>query len=314
MSRRALAIVNPAAGGGRCGRLAPPALDELRQAGLELAVAETRAPGEATRIARAAYAEGVRHFIAVGGDGTSFEIVNGLYPEALGAAAPPTLGFLPLGTGNSFLRDFTVEARARNGVEARERKGDGASYARAALVEGKRRPCDVIRLRHREGDVYFINILSLGFVADVCTLANRRFKRFGELGYGLGVVATVASLASRPIPFAIDGACFDHPLAFLSVSNSRFTGGKMMMAPGAEISDGWADVIEVGALGRAALIRTFPKIFTGGHVEHPAVRARRARALEFKLDGPRDAMIDGEVIALWPERLDVLPQALEVCV
>ncbi len=296
---RVLAVVNPAAGGGRCGRLAPAALDRLRQAGLDLTVQETRRAGDGTELARAAYAEGVRHFIAVGGDGTSFEIVNGLFPEALATGARPTLGFLPLGTGNSFLRDFTT---------------DGANHAQSALLAGKRRPCDVIRLRTREGDVYFINILSLGFVADVCTLANRRFKRFGELGYGLGVMATVARLTPRPIPFAIDGVTYEQPLAFVSISNSRFTGGKMMMAPGADIADGLADVIVVGALGRAALIRTFPKIFTGLHVEHPAVRASRASSLEFKLDGPCDAMIDGEVITLWPERLDVLPLALEVCV
>lgn len=295
-----LAIVNPAAGGGRCGRLAPEALAALEAAGVRLRVVETHAPGDATRLARAAYAEGVRHFIAVGGDGTGFEIVNGLFPEALAAApdARPTLGFLPLGTGNSFLRDFT---------------SDGASYAKQALLSGLRRPCDVLCLHHREGVTYFINLLSLGFVADVCTVTNRRFKRFGELGYGLGVVVTVAGLSCRPIPFSVDeGPVERDPLAFVSVSNSRFTGGKMMMAPGADIADGFADVVAVGKLGRLALVCTFPKIFDGLHVEHPAVRTQRARGMTFELGGPCDAMIDGEVLSLWPERLEVLHHALEV--
>src|SRR5271156_2134097 len=106
-----LAIVNPAAGGGRCGRLAPEILKRLRDSGIEMEVARTTRAGEASELARRAYAQGVRNFLAVGGDGTSYEIVNGLFPEAL-TRERPALGFLPLGTGNSFLRDFTT-----NGIE-----------------------------------------------------------------------------------------------------------------------------------------------------------------------------------------------------
>ena len=104
-----LAIVNPAAGGGRSRKLLGPALERLRSGGVAIELAETKGGGDATRIAREAYRSGQRRFIAVGGDGTSYEIVNGLFPEALDDERP-TLGFLPLGTGNSFLRDFTTVA------------------------------------------------------------------------------------------------------------------------------------------------------------------------------------------------------------
>ncbi len=300
MGKRFVAIVNPAAGGGRCGKQAPSALRGLCDAGLDIVVEETRAAGDATRITREAYARGVRHFIAVGGDGTGFEIVNGLFPEALSAEDKPSLGFLPLGTGNSFLRDFTDQ---------------GAAYSRQALIDDRTRPCDVIRLDHKEGSTFYINLLSLGFVADVCTVTNKRFKPFGEAGYGLGVVVTVAGLACRPIPLSADGAAFEEaPMAFVSINNSRFTGGKMMMAPHADTADGLADIISVGHLGRVSLIKTFPKIFDGTHVAHPSVRESRAKHIEFRLERPADAMIDGEVIRLWPERLDVLHHVLEVYV
>ena len=82
------------------------ALERLRAGGIAVDVAETRSAGDATRMAREAYGQGQRKFIAVGGDGTSYEVVNGLFPEA-SAGERPTLGFLPLGTGNSFLRDFS---------------------------------------------------------------------------------------------------------------------------------------------------------------------------------------------------------------
>jgi diacylglycerol kinase (ATP) len=300
MTGRTLAIINPAAGGGRSGREADAALAKLREAGLAVEAVRTSAPGEATAIARKAYAEGVRSFIAVGGDGTGFEIVNGLFPEAIGAAEPPRLGFLPLGTGNSFLRDFTTE---------------GAAHSMRTLAAGTCRRTDVIRLTHKAGETYYINILSLGFVADVCTVTNRRFKRFGEAGYGLGVFTTVAGLKSRPIPFACDGGpAVREPVTFVSFNNSRFTGGSMMMAPNADTADGLCDVIVVKQLGRFGLLRTFPKIFDGSHLAHPAVSSTRAKSVSFELDAPIDCMIDGEVISLWLTRLDVLPGALEVCV
>ena len=298
MTERYLAIVNPAAGGGRCGKAAPDAIRGLRAGGIDVAVAETHAAGDATRIAREAYADGVRRFIAEGGDGTGFEIVNGLFPEAIGAKERPTLGFLPLGTGNSFLRDFTTE---------------GAVHSRRALLTHLSRPIDVVRLEHREGAVFYINILSLGFVADVCTVTNKRFKPLGEAGYGLGVVVTVAGLRCRPVPMRADeGALDEAPAAFVSFNNSRFTGGKMMMAPDADASDGMVDIVRVGRLGRVSLMRTFPKIFSGSHVQHPAVTTSRAKHIEFSFTCPADAMIDGEVIRLWPTRLEVLHHALEV--
>ena len=122
-----LAIVNPAAGGGRSHKLLGPALERLRAGGVEVKVAVTKARGEATEMARSAYGRGVRNFVAVGGDGTAYEIVNGLYPEALDGERP-TLAFLPLGTGNSFLRDFSDR---------------GVEHAIEALLAGRRRACDV---------------------------------------------------------------------------------------------------------------------------------------------------------------------------
>src|ERR1700678_3457005 len=140
VTERFLAIVNPAAGGGKCGRLAAAALDRVRRLGIDLDVRQTTKAGQATEFARGAYGAGPRNFIAVGGDGTSYEIVNGLFPEAE-TGDRPSLGFLPLGTGNSFLRDFTTR---------------GVENTIDALRDGRRRGCDVIRLRHSKGEIYFL--------------------------------------------------------------------------------------------------------------------------------------------------------------
>jgi len=187
-----LAVVNPAAGAGRCGRLAPAALDSLRKAGIAMETAESKRPGHAAQLAREAYQAGYRRFLAVGGDGTSFEIVNGLFPGAEADATDqrPTLAFLPLGTGNSFLRDFTDR---------------GAEYAREALLAGRQRPCDLLRLTHHQGVLHYINLLSIGFPADVASLTNRRFKPLGELGYLLGILVCLIRLHRRAFPLRADG-------------------------------------------------------------------------------------------------------------
>ena len=300
LSGNFLAIVNPAAGGGRCGKLAKAALDKLRAAGVAIEVAETSAAGEATLFARAAYAKGQRKFIAVGGDGTAFEIVNGLFPEAT-AGERPTLGFLPLGTGNSFLRDFTDR---------------GAEHSMEAIIAERRQACDVFLLKHADGTLYFINLLSMGFTADVTAAANRSFKALGELGYVLGVLVCLARLTRRSFPLRADDELeFDcRRCLFLAFGNSKYTGGKMMIAPGASISDGLVEYVRWGPIGRMGLLRNLPSLFDGSHMAHPLASRRAARHIEFALEAPVDVMVDGEVFTLDCRRVEVLPGALDVLV
>ena len=300
MNRGFLAIVNPAAGGGRCGRMARAALDQLRTAGVELEVSETTGPGQATALARAAYARGCRQFIAVGGDGTACEIVNGLFPEAA-TGERAALGFLPLGTGNSFLRDFTDR---------------GAEHAAAAIIAGRRRACDVLRLSHAACELYFINLLSMGFAADAAVAASRRFKRLGEFGYVLGVLLCLARLRRRAFPLRVDDdAEWDRRRClFLSFNNSKFTGGKMMIAPQASTNDGLIEYVRWGPVGRLQLARNFSALFDGSHIRHPQASRRAVRRIEFALDAPVDVMVDGEVLTLDCRCIDVLPGALDVLV
>jgi diacylglycerol kinase (ATP) len=295
---RYLAIVNPAAGGGRSRKMLGPALDRLRAGGVAVEVAETLSAGDATRIAREAYRRGFRKFIAVGGDGTSYEVVNGLFPEA-SASQRPTLGFLPLGTGNSFLRDFSTR---------------GVEHAIESLIAKKRRACDVLRLRYRGGVLHYINLLSVGFPADVATLRARRFSRQGELGYVISIFLGLARLDRRPFPVRVDGETeFDRRRClFLTFNNSKFTGGTMMIAPNAETSSGLIEYVRWGAIGRLGLMRNLPGLYDGTHINHPLAERKAVRKVEFNLNGPVDVMVDGEVLTLQCEVLDVLPGALNV--
>jgi YegS/Rv2252/BmrU family lipid kinase len=305
VDEKLLAIINPAAGGGRCRKLVGPALERLLAGGIALETIETRAPGDATRIARDAYARGYRKFLAVGGDGTSYEVVNGLFPDALTASREeepiPTLGFLPLGTGNSFLRDF----------------GDqGVEHAMRALLDRRSRVCDVLRLTHQGGVLHYINLLSVGFAADVNILRQRRFKNSGQMGYWASIFLGLAQLKRRPFPVRAAGESeFDRrPCLFLSFNNSKFTGGTMMIAPTAATDDGLIDFVRWGPIGRAGLVRNLGGLYDGTHIRHPLAESRKTPRVEFDLDGPVDVMMDGEALTVRCEAIDVLPSVLRVVV
>ncbi len=296
--KKTLALVNPVAGGGKATSRAYAALERLRAAQYNLEVLETTGPGMATEKVRRAYDQGTRRFLAVGGDGTAFEVINGLFPQAWEDHETPTLGLLPAGTGNSFLKDFTT---------------DGLDYSLNSILEERHRKCDVLRLIHASGTLHFINLMSLGFVSDVCQLRNQQFSRWGTAGYVLAVLISLARLKPYVLPIRVEGKPEGAPhRTFLSVTNSRFTGGNMMMAPQADTNDGKADLVSVSPLSRLGLFAAFPKIFRGTHLEMDSVTSTHVDAVDFDLDRELDVMIDGEMVRLLPKRVEVLPGALEV--
>jgi diacylglycerol kinase (ATP) len=295
---RFFAIVNPAAGGGSSAKFAGATLARLRESGLNIDVIASSAPGHAGDLAHESYAQGYRNFLAVGGDGTAHEILNGIFsrntsPDRI------ALGFLPLGTGNSFLRDFT-----RAGSEAPIQ----------ALLENRKRPVDLIRLTHATGEVYSFNILSLGFTADVGAITNRLFKPLGHLGYLLGVFVRVVQLKRRAFTLRCDNETVwdDRRSLFLTFNNSKYTGGTMLIAPQADPSDGFIEFVRWGPIGRLALLRMLPRLYDGSHIEHPLASRKSVRHVEFNIPAPVDVMIDGEILTLKCKSLDILPSALDV--
>jgi diacylglycerol kinase (ATP) len=295
---RFIAIVNPAAGGGRAAKLAGPKLAELRAQGLSIDVIASASPGHAAQLAREGYAQGYRRFLAVGGDGTAHEIINGIFSDG-----PPqrrvSLGFLPFGSGNSFLRDFTR---------------DGAAASVAALLEGRTRPVDLLRLTHADGEIYSFNLVSVGFTADVGAIANRMFKPLGRHGYLFGVFVRVAQLHHRPFALRSDGDIEwdERRCLFLAFNNSQYTGGKMQIAPTADPSDGLIEFVRWGPIGRLGLLRTLPRLFDGSHIKHPLAARKSVRHVDFNVTEPVDVMIDGEIRTLKLISLDILPAALDV--
>ena len=218
-----LAIVNPAAGGRASGEACRRGSCTTQEYGLLVDVIASTSAGHVAQLANEAYEQGYRRFLAVGGDGTAHELINGAF-HGSEARQRIGLGFLPMGTGNSFLRDFTQNDAAQHSIEA--------------IVSGRKRSVDVLRLKHADGTVYSFNLLSVGFTADVGALTNRIFKPFGHLGYLLGVFVGVVQLKRRSFKLRCDDdkQWDDRRCLFLTFNNSKFTGGTMMIAPTASPS------------------------------------------------------------------------------
>jgi diacylglycerol kinase (ATP) len=298
VNEKFLAIVNPAAGGGRSAKRAGAELGRLKDSGLRIDVIASTGPAHAPELASEAFDQGYRRFLAVGGDGTAHEIINGIFRRAT-PASRIELGFLPLGTGNSFLRDFT---------------NNGAESSLEALQTGRKRRVDLLRLQHASGTLYSFNLLSTGFTADVGAITNRAFKRFGHLGYLLGVFVKVIQLKRRAFKMRCDNDTeWDvRRCLFLAFNNSKYTGGTMLIAPGADPTDGLIEYVRWGPIGRLGLLKMLPRLYDGTHLDHPLAERRAVRRVEFELDAPVDVMIDGEILTLNCRTLEILPGAMDV--
>jgi len=298
VNEKFLAIVNPAAGGGRSAKRAASELARLKERGLRIDVIASEGPAHASDLAREAFDQGYRRFLAVGGDGTAHEIINGIFQHAK-RANHVELAFLPLGTGNSFLRDFTQ---------------NGAESSFQALVAGRKRRVDLLRLEHSAGTIYSFNLLSVGFTADVGALTNRVFKPFGHLGYLLGVFVKVVQLNHPVFKMRCDDdrEWDERPCLFLSFNNSKFTGGTMLIAPQADPQDGLIEYVRWGPISRLGLLKMLPRLYDGTHLNHPLASRRAVKHIAFDLPQPVDVMVDGEIITVKCQSLEVEPGAMDV--
>ena len=289
------AIVNRAAGGGRCARQAPAELASLERRGVTLEVVFTEGRRHATALAKRAAEEGRRRFLSVGGDGTAAEVVNGLVNA--GVSQECELAMLPLGTGNSFLRDFGIT---------------DTQAAANAIARGEAAPVDVLRLTHEGGVIHFINTMGTGFVARAGELTNKRFKSLGSAGYVAAVLICVARLEYEDNTLRYDGVTDDARTVLTSFSNSQYTGGSMRMAPDARPTDGVLDVVRAGPLGRGALVAAFGRIFSGTHTDLDEVWTHQVERVEFMNPSWQAVLIDGDLFHLTPLSVDVLPGALRL--
>lgn len=296
---RTLLVVNPAAGHGRGRKVFEGLEPRLRDAipGLEVRFSEHA--GHTVEIGRQAAGAGYDRILCLGGDGTPYELLNGLYADGR-PGRRPELGQIPAGTGNSFLRDFGIES---------------PDQALEAILAGRRRPVDLVEFEEQENGRtvrrYSLNIIGVGLIADILQLTNERLKFLGAAGYSLAVLARLVRGMSNRIVIEADGTRLEAANSALVVSNSKFTGGKMMIAPRADTGDGRADLVLFNDVNRREIVSIFSGVFSGKHAGHARVHMRQAAALTVEADPPLRLMADGELVGWTPLRAKVLPGELD---
>jgi YegS/Rv2252/BmrU family lipid kinase len=285
-----LAIINPAAGK----RAAPRIWQRIRTAVEDARTwdcATSEHPDHARALAATAAQHGFERVIAIGGDGTVCEVANGL------AGSQSTLGIIPAGTGNDVSDNLGIP---RDPIDA----------ARLAII-GAARQIDLCEVQTRQRTTYSVNVAGFGFDAEAAWRVNRLPKVLGgTLPYIGGVLQTLWRYQSPPMRISIDGQLVDKRVFLVAVGNCPTYAGGMRIAPRALPDDGWLDVCLVKDLRRIEVLRIVPKLYSGGHVNHPAVEMFRCRWLTADADARVLCQADGELVGELPVRFGVLPGAL----
>jgi diacylglycerol kinase (ATP) len=297
---KTLLVVNPAAGHGHGRKIFARLEPRLRAAFPDLEIRFSEYAGHAVEIGREIARAGYDRLLCLGGDGTPYELINGLYADGR-PDRRPEIGQIPAGTGNSFLRDFDITT---------------PDMALDAIVDGRRRPVDLLEFEEQERGRtvrrYSLNIIGVGLIADILRLTNERLKFMGAAGYSAAVVARLIRGMSNRIVIEADGQRLEAANSALVISNSKFTGGKMKIAPGADTADGKADLVLFNDVNRREIVSIFSGVFSGQHAGHPKVHMRQAAAISVECDPPLRLMADGELIGWTPLRVKVLPAELVI--
>ncbi len=299
-----LLIFNPMSDRGRSGQRA----SDLRAMVTERGGADwqgTEYPAHATEIAAAAAERGYRTVVALGGDGTVHEIVNGLM--RVEPARRPRLGIVPIGSGN----DFAIAA----GVPANPQEAVQRAFS------GTERQVDVARICDGDGRAeYFDNTCGMGFDGAIL-IRTRKFKHiYGFLMYLTATLQTIAhDFAAPHLRVTYDGGTLDQPILMLTVGNGPREGGGFITTPASRIDDGVLDFVYIQPVSKFRMLQLVPKVLAGTHVNEPDVHIGRATRLVLDSDRALPIHLDGELFAPFEANvrhveIDVVPGAICVVV
>ena len=291
-------LVNPASDGGKTGRRWPGLANQASHLGLHGETLFSGRPGHLIELARQAVDGGASLVVAVGGDGTLNEVVNGI------AGRDVDLATIPLGTGMDFVRTYRIPTSFHEAV-------------RVAL-RGAPRTIDAGRVRYRtwgggEAERWFANVGSVGMSGAVAQRVNGMSKALGgKATFFYALTRVFLEWQNSDVTVRLDGEERRGPMHDVVVANGVWHGGGMMLAPEARPDDGLFDVVLIGDIGRLDFLTTAPKIYKGRHVGHPKVEVVRSARVEVDAVELLPIEVEGEQVGTTPAVFEVVPGALRV--
>ncbi len=299
---------NPVAGSARARKRWPALLSAFRQAFDTVELPETDTADDTARLARHLALDGADLVVAVGGDGTLGETVDGLLTAGL--SSPPHFSFVMQGTGSDFSRNFP----AVSPIEA----------VPAAIAAAPARPLDIglltcVDVEGRAYQRHFVNIASFGVSGPTVKAVNGASRGHwlpGSLRFLYHAVREILRYRPDRVRIRLDGEeVYAGGITVVAVANGGWFGGGMKVAPEADTADGWFDVVIVPEKSTFAILRVMHRIYLGSHGADPRILFRRAKLVEVEpLEGAKPALMDcdGEAPGTIPARFEILPQALRL--
>lgn len=288
-------VFNPAASFGRAKKFLPKIEAAFREKGIEIEILSTNYRNHAKEIVSGLDFSQYEGIVAVGGDGTLFEVVNGYFRNKSQNKIP--LGVIPIGTGNAFSRDLGLRTN---------------DYLKAIDIISKKNPkgTDVAKFHTNGEDYYYINILGMGFITDVQEI-GLKFKFLGNFSYTIGVLHQMIFLKKYNLKIEADGKVFEGKNIFIEISNTTYT-SNFLMAPKASFDDGYLDVTILHPVSRFKMLIYFPSIFTGKHIFKKEIETYKAKHIKISTETTKALAPDGEVFGSSPVEIECLNQAIEI--
>ena len=305
MALKPTVIVNPRSAGGRTANAWPTICDALKRELGGLSVALTTARFHAVELTRNALKSGADTILAIGGDGTLNEVVNGFFERGEPVNPSAALAFLSSGTGSDFVKSWG---------------GFASIHALAAAIRARNvRPCDVVRatlnpVAGSPGVRHFINVADVGIGGAVVEMVNRSSKRFGgTASFLLAGVRAALFRKNAPLRLELDGVTLKEQPHFLAaIANGRYFGGGMHVAPNARLDDGLFDVVLTPDFPLPQKIRFAAKLYNGEIGDAPDVEMLRGRRLRVSSSAPVWIEADGELIGATDAALEIVPSAIRL--
>jgi len=296
----AVFLVNPASANGSTGRRWPELARRAAAAGLEGDTLFSERPGHLSALAREAAQGGARLLVVVGGDGSVYEVANGLD----GLDDPPEIAIVPRGTGWDFVRTFGIPRDVDRATEV--------------ALRGETRVIDLGRVAYRAWDGsdatgVFANVGSAGMSGAIAKRANETTKALGgKTSYLWATFAVFSRWQAAELEVTVDGERRTGRMFDVVVANGRYFGGGMQICPEAEPDDALLDVLTIGDVTKRDLVQTMPKIYRGTHLPHPKAELLRGETVTVTSDSPIPIQLDGEQPGTTPVRFEVVPRALKL--
>jgi diacylglycerol kinase (ATP) len=286
--RQIALLTNPTAGKGKGQRTAAIALPRLTEAGFSVRSLAGRDADEALDLARECVAGGVESLVVCGGDGMVHLAVQAL------AGTETNLGIIPAGTGNDVARYLGIPR-------------SDPQRAADVVVGSRVRTIDLARV----GPTYFVTVLAAGFDALVTERANQMRWPRGQMRYNLATLAELRVFKPLTYTLELDGQVRRLEAMLVAVGNGPSFGGGLRITHGAQLDDGWLDVVLIKPMSRLELVRTYPKLYTGAHTRHRQYEHHRVRSVTVAAPGVV-AYADGERVGALPLTVDIVPNSLRV--